>query len=285
MLGLWVEQDLNDTSRYAPYLLQGGLGMPDRSYYLDEAAPMAALRAKYVTHLATILRLAGIADSDAKAARVFAFEKELAATHETREESEDVAKANNPWQGLAVFAARAPGMRWDAFFDAAGLERERSVIVWHPRAVTGLAALVKDKSLDTWKEYLTARAIDCASMFLPKAFADEHFAFYEKEMRGLHSPPPRWRRALSETTEALGEAVGKAYVTRFFPPESKKAVEAMVASMLAAYARRIEDLFVDGPRDESEGQREAPDVAGRCWIPGQVARLLRALGRPRGRAR
>ncbi len=253
VLGLWVEQDLNDSSRYAPYLLQGGLGMPDRSYYLDEAAPMAALRAKYVSHLAAMLRLAGVADAEAKAARVFAFEKTLAATHATREESEDVGKANNVW-ARADFAARAPGMDWDAFFAAAGLKAQASFVVWHPHALTGLAALVKSESIPAWREYLVVRAIEAAARFLPKAIADERFAFDEKEILGVAAPPPRWRSALDVTDDALGQAVGKAYVTKFFPPESKKAVEAMVTSMVTAFAHRIDGLAWMAPATKAKAK-------------------------------
>jgi putative endopeptidase len=255
VLGLWVDQDLNDTSRYAPYLLQGGLGMPDRSYYLDETAPMAALRAKYVAHLAATLRLAGIADSDAKAARVFAFEKKLASSHATRQESEDVAHANNVWK-RTEFATRAPGMDWEAFFAAAGLEKQPSFIVWHPHAMTGLGALVKGETLQTWKDYLTVRALERSAWFLPKAFVEEDFAFYEKALRGTPAPPPRWRRGLTVTNDALGEAVGKAYVGRFFPPESKKAVEGMVASLLAAFSRRIDGLEWMAPATKAKAKEK-----------------------------
>src|SRR5579859_793975 len=109
VLGLWVEQDLGDPTHAAPYLLQGGLGMPDRSYYLDEAPRMAATRAKYQAHVAAMLRLAGIADADAKAARIVALERKIAETHGSRVDSEDVGKANNVWP-RKEFAARAPGM-------------------------------------------------------------------------------------------------------------------------------------------------------------------------------
>ena len=241
VLGLWVEQDLNDPSRYAPYLLQGGLGMPDRSYYLDEAAPMAALRTKYQAHVAAMLRLAGVRDPDAKAARIFAFEKRLAEAHASREDSEDVAKANNPWT-RADFEARAKGLDWDAFFKAAGIEVQPSFIVWQPSAVVGLAALVGSEPLQTWKDYLTARALDHAAAFLPKAVVDESFAFYSKELRGIPTPLPRWKTAIAVTNEALGEAVGKAYVERFFPPESKHAIEDLVQTVVASFGRRIDAL-------------------------------------------
>jgi len=111
---------------------------------------MQKLRAAYVQHLGAMLRLAGIANADAKAARVFAFEKKLAEVHASRTDSADVSKGNNPW-ARADFASKAPGLDWSAYFSAAGLDRQTSFIVWHPSAVTGLASLVRREPLDVWK--------------------------------------------------------------------------------------------------------------------------------------
>ncbi|WP_394828793.1 M13 family metallopeptidase [Pendulispora albinea] len=241
LLGLFVEQDLNDPSRYAPYLLQGGLGMPDRSYYLDETPRMQAARLAYVRYLATILRLAGVKGPDAKAARAFELEKKLASVHATRTESGDVSKGNNPWT-RADFAAKAKGLDWNAFFAAAGLEAPAGFIVWHPRAVSGIAALAKSEPLDVWRDYLTARAIDHVTRFLPKAFVEANFGFYGKELRGSQALPPRARVAADLTTKWLPDSVGKVYVERHFPPETKQAVMAMVNEIVGAFGRRIDSL-------------------------------------------
>jgi putative endopeptidase len=255
ILGLWVEQDLNDSSRTAPYLLQGGLGMPDRSYYVDDSAPMAAMRTKYAQHLATTLRLAKIDGSDAKTARAIALETKIAAAHATRVESEDVGKANNPW-ARTEFASRAPGIDWGAFFAAAHLDGQPQFIVWHPRAVSGIAALVASEPLETWRAYLTARAVDRASPLLPRALADEHFAFYGTALRGTPTAPPRWRRALDETNRELGEAVGQLYVARFFPAESKEAVKAIVANLVSAYGKRIDALPWMAPATKAKAKEK-----------------------------
>jgi putative endopeptidase len=255
VLGLWVEQDLNDPSRAAPYLLQGGLGMPDRSYYLDPSPTMEAHRAAYVRHLAAMLRLAGIGDAEARAARAFALERRIAEAHGSRADSEDVGKANNPWS-RKDFDTRAPGMRWDAFFAAAGLDKQPSFIVWHPHAVTGLAALVKSEPREAWKDYLTARALDRAAPFLPKALAAEHFAFHGTELSGIPAQKERWKRAVDATNDALGEEVGKAYVARWFPPESKRAVERMVADIIAAFGRRIDRLAWMSPATKARAKEK-----------------------------
>ncbi len=255
VLGLWVEQDLNEPSRYAAYLLQGGLGMPDRSYYLDAAPRMEALRKAYVLHLVTLLQKAGIADAEARAGRAFALEMKIAATHASRADSADVTKGNNPW-ARGEFAASAPGMDWDAFFAAAGLDRQAAFIVWHPGAMKGLGALAKGESLEVWRDYLTVRAIDHASPVLPKALAEERFAFYGKALRGTETPPPRWRLACNVTSDALGEALGKGYVERYFQPETKRAVETMVANILAAFGRRIDSLPWMAPSTKAKAKEK-----------------------------
>jgi len=241
ILGLWVEQDLNDVSRVAPYLLQGGLGMPGASYYLDPSPPMQALRTKYVAYLTSLLELAHIAQPAAKAARVFELEKAIAKTHVSRADSEDVKKANNPWTH-ADFVKRAPGLDWPAFFGAASLEAPPSFIVWHPSAVTGIAALVKQKPLDLWKEYLVVRALDEAAPFLPQAFVDARFAFFGTALRGTPKPRDRWKRAVDATNAALPDAVGKLYVARHFRPEYKADLDHMVSGIVAAFGRRVDAL-------------------------------------------
>lgn len=241
VLGLFVEQDLNDASRCAPYLLQGGLGMPERSYYLAESPRMVKLREAYGRYLAALLRLAGVAAAETKAQHAFDLETKIARTHATRTDSEDVGKANNPWP-RTEFTTRAPGLDWDAFFAAAKLDGQGSFLVWHPTAVTGLAALAASESIETWKEYLTARAIDHLSRYLPRAFGAERFAFYGKALQGSQAPAPRARAAMAATNAALGETVGRAYVERWFPPETKRAVAALVQNLVTAFEKRITAL-------------------------------------------
>ncbi|MGD0528967.1 MAG: M13 family metallopeptidase [Polyangiaceae bacterium] len=255
VLGLWVEQDLNDSTRYAPYLLQGGLGMPDRSYYLDETPRMAAIRVKYEAHVATLLRLAGIRDAEGKAKRVVALERKLAEVHASRVDSEDVRKANNVW-ARTDFDAKAPGMPWADFFRGAGLDTQPFFIVWQPGAVAGLAALARSEPLAVWKDYLSVRAIEHVAACLPKAIADEVFAFYATELQGVPTQPPRWKQAVRLTNAALGMAVGRAYVAKYFPPESKQAAEKMVADIKAAFGRRIDGLSWMAPATKAKAREK-----------------------------
>ncbi|HEY2357091.1 MAG TPA: M13 family metallopeptidase [Phenylobacterium sp.] len=255
LFGLWVEQDLNEPKRHAPYLLQGGLGMPDRDYYVSPDTHMVSVRAAYRTHIAKILTLAGLPDAEAKAQRIFDLETKIAQVHAPRAESEDVLKANNPW-AMADFAKKAPGLDWAAYFAAAGLDKRPQFIVWHPKATAGEAVLVASEPLSTWKEYLAFRQLDHYSNVLPKAFADERFAFYGTTLSGTPEQQLRWKRAVNATNGALGEAVGKLYVAKYFPAESKAKVEAMVQELIAAFRVRIDKLDWMAPATKAEAKRK-----------------------------
>jgi predicted metalloendopeptidase len=199
--------------------------------------------------------LADIADADGKAARIMALERKIASVHASRVDSEDVGKANNPWK-RSEFAARAPGVEWEALFAAAGLDKQPGFIVWHAQAVTELARLVASEPLEAWKDLFTAHIIDHFAEVLPKALADEQFAFYSKEMRGVPVIPPRFRRALDNTNDALGEAVGKAYVGRYFPATSKQAIEEMVKNLSVTFGRRIDALGWMSPATKAKAKEK-----------------------------
>jgi predicted metalloendopeptidase len=255
LFGLWVEQDLNDPKRYAGYLLQGGLGMPDRDYYVSTNAHMVADRAAYKSHIAKILTLAGVADAQGKAQRIFDLETAIAKVHAPRADSEDVLKANNPW-ATADFAKKAPGLDWKTYFAAAGLSKRPQFIVWHPQATVGESALVASQPLATWKDYLVFHQLNDYSNVLPKAFDDESFAFYGAVLSGTPQQQVRWKRAVNATNGALGEAVGKLYVARYFPPEQKANVQAMVTDLIAAFRVRIDKLDWMAPATKAEAKRK-----------------------------
>jgi putative endopeptidase len=241
IFGLWVAQDLNDPAKYSPFLLQGGLGMPNREYYVDPSPRMAEYRAKYEAYLAKLLQLAQRPDAAAQAKRIVALEERIARAHGSREDSADVLKSNNLWM-RADFERRAPGMDWSAFFDAAGLGGQSEFVVWQPTAPTGVASAVKSVPLATWKEYLVARAIDRAAPMLPQAFVDAHFDFHNRVLSGTPSLPERWKRAVNATNGALGNAVGRMYVEKYFPAEEKQRAAALVKRLMDAFGARLDKL-------------------------------------------
>ncbi|HKA36190.1 MAG TPA: M13 family metallopeptidase [Thermoanaerobaculia bacterium] len=253
ILGLWVAQDLDDPSRYSPFLIQGGLVMPDREYYVADSPRMEEIRGKYKAHIASSLKLAGIADAEAKATRILDLERKIAAVHSSREDDADVVKGNNHWK-RAEFAARAPGLDWDAFFAAAGLEKAPVFVVWQPGAVTGIAKLVGSEPIGTWRELLAFHAVDAASPFLSKAFSNESFDFHSRVLTGTPKQRDRWKRAVAATNAALGEAVGKLYVKKYFPPAEKARAEDMVRNLISAFGRRIDKLEWMAPQTREKAK-------------------------------
>ena len=241
LFGLFVSSDFNNPKKNVPYLLQGGLGMPDRDNYLSTDEHNVDLQNKYKTHIETVLKLANVADADAKAQRIYDLEHKIAEVQESREESEDVHKANNPWK-LADFATKAPGIDWAAYFKAAGVSSQPMIMVWHPMATTGESALVGSQPLELWKDYLTFRVIDRSSGLLPKAFADESFNFYTKTLFGVPQQRPREQRAINAASGAMGDLVGKMYVEKYFPPRAKTEIQTLVKNIVAAFGKRIDAL-------------------------------------------
>jgi putative endopeptidase len=255
LFGLWVAPDFNDPSKNSAYLMQGGLGLPDRDFYLKTDAKMAETQAKYRAHIATVLKLAGVADADARAAKIYDLEKKIAQVHLDRAASEDVNKANNPW-AEKDFAAKAPGLDWAAFFKAASLDNQQTIMVWHPAATTGLAALVASQPLDVWKDWMTFHALDRNAEVLPKAFRDEDFAFNGQVLGGAKQPRARVQIAADAVSGNLGDAVGKLYVAKYFPPEAKARAQAMVANIVAAFDKRIDRLDWMSPQTKAKAKEK-----------------------------
>ncbi len=240
IFGLWVAQGFHDHTRYTGYLLQGGLGLPDREYYLSANPKMAAIRTAYQDHIAALFRLASLPYPEQAAKRVFDLEVAIARGHAPRADSSDMTKADNTW-ARSDFARKAPGLDWNRYFSAAGLTSQSAFIVWHPTAFKASAALVKATPLETWKDYLRFHALNQHTNVLPQAFFDQKFKLVTV-LTGAKAPLPRWKYAVNATNAALGEAVGQLYVADHFSPEAKARINAMVANLLSAFKDRVNKI-------------------------------------------
>ncbi len=253
LFGLWVAPGFNDSEHYAAYLLQGGVQLPDREYYFDDTEHMKEVRTKYQTHVATMLKLAGFDDTDARAQRIMALEKEIASKHLTLAENDDIHKANNTWT-QADFNSKAPGLDWAEYFRGAGLTKEASFIVWQPTAFAGESALVQSEPLETWKDWLAYHLIEEYAPFLSKPIADENFAFFGATLTGAQQQRPRWQRGVVVVNRYVGDDVGRIYAQRYFPAEAKAQAEAMVANIIAAFRKRIDALSWMAASTKAEAQ-------------------------------
>ena len=251
IFGLWVAPSFNDPDHYAPYLLQGGGELPNRDYYLADSDSMKSIRAKYQIHVASMFRLAGLSDPDARATRVLALETAIAQKQISLADSEDIHKANNPWHP-ADFTTKAPGLDWAEFFRAAGLDKQDLFIIWQPSAFTGEAALVASEPIDNWKDLIAYHLLEDNATAISKALADERFAFFGTTLNGTPQQRPRDFRAQAFVSGTLGDPVGKIYAKRFFPPEAKAQVETMVANLLAAFRVRLENITWMAPATKKE---------------------------------
>ena len=251
LFGLWVAPGFNDSDHYAPYLMQGGLQLPNRDFYLGTGDRMRAIRTAYQAHIAAMLTLAEFDNADARAAAIVALEHSIAERHISLADSEDIEKANNTWK-MSEFATKAPGLDWTSYFKAAGLEKQASFIVWQPTAITAEATLVESVPVEIWRDYLTYHLIENSAGVLPKAFAEERFNFFGKTLTGTTQQRPRDQRAIGVVNGILGDAVGQIYAQRYFPPEAKAQAQAMVDNLLAAFRTRLENLTWMAPATKKE---------------------------------
>jgi putative endopeptidase len=242
---VFVYADFKRPEVYTGYLDQGGLGLPDRDYYLNDDPAMAAARAAYLAYAAKLLQLSGVASTDASAVvqakAVFDLEHRLAEIQWTRVRLRDLPSRYVPWT-QADYRAKAPGFDWNAYFKAAGLAAQSILIASADSAITGTAAIVPTVPLPVWKDYLAIRAIDRHAPYLSKAFVDAHFAFHATALEGTPDQEARWKRGSRFTEKAMGEAIGEIYVRQHFGPEAKAAAKQLVANLLAAAAQRIDGL-------------------------------------------
>jgi putative endopeptidase len=241
LFGLFVTQALTEPDRTVPYLLQGGLGLNNREYYLSDKPEMVKIRTAYQTYVANLLKLASMSDPAGRAKRIMGLEKKMATVHADIVASQDVHKANNPITP-ADLEAKAPGLDWRAYLQGAGLENQKIFYLWQPDAIKGLAALVGSEPLETWKEWFAFHTINENTAYLPRAYYDLSFDFYGKTLQGTPKQSERWKRALESLNANLGDAVGKIYVAKYFPPSSKVAVQELIKNLVAAFDHRIDKL-------------------------------------------
>ncbi|MGA9805122.1 MAG: M13 family metallopeptidase [Terriglobales bacterium] len=253
LFGLWTAPDFNDPAHYTAYLLQGGLQLPDREYYVSNSEPMKKTREEYQKHVVAILKLAGFGDTDARAARIVELERKIAEKHISLADDQDIHKANNPWN-QSDFETKAPGLDWNEFFRGADLGERKKFIVWQPTAFAGESQLVASESLDTWKDWLSFHLIEFYAGVLPKVLSDERFAFFGKTLLEVPEQRPRWQRGVFIVNDLLGDDVGRIYAQKYFSPEAKAQGEAMVRNIVEAFRKRIDALTWMNPATKAEAK-------------------------------
>ena len=268
--GFYIHQDAKDSTKYVADLYQGGLGMPDRDYYLKaDDAKLADTRAKYQQHVEKMLALSGDKNAAANAKAIVDLETELARVQWTKVENRDPIKTYNKVE-LAKLADIAPGYDWNAWLGAAGIAGKTDyVIVSQPSYLKGMAEIVNRVPLETWKVYLQQHLVNGYASYLSKAFVDQRFAFHGTVLSGAPKLEPRWKRGVSTVEGALGDAVGKLYVKEHFPAERKARMEALVKNLLEAYRQSIDTLDWMSPATKKEAQAKLAKFNPKIGYPNK----------------
>jgi putative endopeptidase len=237
---MFVGQDRKASDRYTLNVSQGGLGMPDRDYYLSSDPKQVETKAKYLQHLTNMLTLAGEPNAAARAQAILAFETRVAQVQWTRAESRDANKTYNKMT-LAQVRKFAPGFDFPLLLKDAGAN-VGYIVVAQPSAFKGISGLLATTPLPVLRDQMLVRSLDAYASYLPKKFDQERFAFYGTVLSGTPQQEPRWRRAVDFTVSTMGDDVSRLYVAKYFPPATKAAADRLVHNLIAAMDRRIDKL-------------------------------------------
>jgi len=251
--GTIVAQDDKDPEHYIANLGQGGLGLPDRDMYDAKNAQFEPLRQGYKKYIAAMFTLAGEKDAEKRAEAVYGLEEKIAATHWTRIENRDPVKTYNKMT-IADLQKSAPDIDWKAWLNAAGLGKIKEIVVAQPPAIAGTAKLVASEPLDVWKDYLELHLLGEAAPYLTKAFVDTQFEMYGKTLSGTPQLKDRWKRGVDQVTGAMGEAVGKLYVAKYFTPETKAHADELVKNLLTSMGQRLDALAWMSPETKAKAK-------------------------------
>jgi putative endopeptidase len=237
---MFVGQDRKASDRYALNVIQGGIGMPDRDYYLSSDPKQVDTKAKYLHHMTNMLTLAGEPNAAARAKAILDFETRVAQVQWTRAESRDANKTYNKMT-IAQVRKFAPGFDFPLLLKDAGTN-VGYVVVAQPSAFKGISSLIASTPLSVLRDQMLVRSLDSYASFLPKKFDEENFSFYGTVLSGTPQQEPRWRRAVDFTVDTMGDDVSRLYVAKYFPPETKAAADKLVHNLIAAMDRRIDTL-------------------------------------------
>ena len=242
--GMSAFADLNNSAVNAAYVGPGGLGLPDRDYYLDQDEKSKENRTSYVAYITKMLQYIGVSEADAakKANRILEMETSLASTRLTKVERRDIRNLNNP-MSVSALSALTPSVNWEKFIKDSGVEtRLDTIIVTQPKYMAALNDFFKTTSIDDLKTLMTWSTLNGSAGYLTTTLEKERWEFYSKKLRGQMAMRPADERALGTVNNTVGEAIGQLYVEAKFPPEAKEKAKNMIAYVIEAFQARIEKL-------------------------------------------
>ncbi len=264
--GIWINQDRKNSTRYISYVWQSGLSLPDKDYYFNESDRFRAIRAAYLKHLEKMFSLAGMDDAAKKARTVYSIEKEIAKKHWTRAENRNRDKTYNKYSNKAL-RELVSHFDWDSYWAASEIHNIEELIVGQPDYMRAFDKIYDDYSLEEWKTYYTFKLLNSAAPYLSRQFVDEHFAFFSGTLRGIKQNRPRWKRGVRLTEGALGEVVGKIYVSRHFRPEAKQRMKELVENLKESFRQRLDQLDWMSPATKEKAKEKLARFGTKIGYP------------------
>ncbi|MGH8315837.1 MAG: M13 family metallopeptidase, partial [Steroidobacterales bacterium] len=266
-LGFFVAQDARDTTRYISYWNQGGLGLPDRDYYLKADEKFVAYRDAYGKYVQHVMELAGLKDAAASAQMIMKLETRLAEAQWSREQNRDAVKTYNKYT-VADASKLMPGFDWANFLGAVQAHTGE-IVISQPPYFSALAKIVDDVPLADWKVYLKYKVIDATAPNLSDAFVQANFDMYSKTLRGSPEIRDRWKRGVAVVENGMGEMAGKLYVERHFKPEAKARMDLLVKNILGAMNDGIDNLAWMGPDTKKKAHEKLAKYTVKIGYPDQ----------------
>jgi endothelin-converting enzyme len=238
---LFVNQDSKDSTKYAAYMHQTGLGLPNRDYYLEDDERFVTLREAYRDYVQTMYGLAGLEGGEAAGQTVLDMETAIAEAHWTQVQNRQREKLYNPYE-VSGANELTPGFDWELLLTSAGLDTEQTFIIRQPSYFTALGEMVAETSVDDWKTYFRFKLIDAAAQSLSAEFVEASFDLHGRAVQGIEQNQPRWKRAVQATDGNVGELAGKMYVAKHFPPEAKVRMNEMIENLRSVFLESINKL-------------------------------------------
>jgi putative endopeptidase len=264
-LNVGVDGDFEDSRQELLYIGQSGIGLPNRDYFLKDDPRLLEVRRQYEAHIARMFELAGIGGGKDRAHRIIALETSIARAQWPLQDAQDVTKTHNKY-AVADLSKLGAGLEWGRLFEGAGIKDLDHVNVSEPTYCGGLAKLVRDTDLGTWKDYASFKLINASAPLLSTPFVDAAFEF-NRVVAGVRSQPERWKRGTRLVEGGMGMALGKIYVDRYFPPTSKARMDQLVANVLEAMKENIDELEWMGPETRAKAQAKLASFTPQIGYP------------------
>ena len=267
-ISMFIAQDPGDSRRYIATLWQSGLGLPNRNYYFEEGESFDEIRSRYPDHIQSLFSLAGFEAGAGEAVAIYQLERRLAELHWLPEETREADRTYNLF-AVSELGGLTSSIDWSGYLTGRGIGDEAEIVIGQPDYITGLGEVLAEAPLEDLKAYTRFKVIRMSASYLSSGFYDASFEFNSRLLAGVQEQPERWKRAVRSLNGNLGEALGKVYVDRHFPPEAKQRMEELVDNLLVEFGVAIDELAWMSPETKARAQEKREKFTTKIGYPDE----------------